>query len=174
MNAQETELPFAEVPEYPEQFTAGTMAARMVESLGFRFYWATEGLKETDLDYRPDEASRTTGETVEHILGLSYVVVNATLKQPNGQNNVADMNFEQKRSQTLLNLKMAADILRGSDDISQYQIIFGEREIPFWNLVNGPIADAIWHCGQIASFRRVTDNPINPKINHFTGKVSKD
>ena len=167
------QLPYYEVPEYPETFTAGTMAARMVDALGFRYYWATEGLNEVDLNYKPAEDVRSTGETVDHILNLSYVIVNSTLKKPNEKNDISTWNVFEKRKQTLLNLKTAADILRTSDDISQYKIIFGDNEIPFWNNVNGPIADAIWHCGQIASFRRSSGNPINPKVNHFMGTVKE-
>lgn len=167
------QLPYYEVPEYPETFTAGTMAARMVDALGFRYYWATECLNDVDLNYKPAEDVRSTGETVDHILNLSYVIVNSTLKKPNEKNDISTWNASEKRKQTLLNLKTAADILRTSDDISQYKIIFGDNEIPFWNNVNGPIADAIWHCGQIASFRRSSGNPINPKVNHFMGTVKE-
>lgn len=171
--AQETEapLPYAELPEYPQTFTAGTMAGRMVDALGFRYYWATEGLTGNDLDYKSNDDVRSTGETIDHILNLSYVIVNSALKKPNDKNDFSDMDLNEKRTQTLINLKTAADILSSSDDISQFKIIFGEREIPFWNNVNGPIADAIWHCGQIASFRRNSGNPINPKVDHFNGTI---
>jgi len=171
---QEQQLPYYEIPEYSETFTAGTVAARMVDALGFRFYWATEGLRGIDLAYRPNDSVRTSGTTVKHIYDLSKTIVNSTLKKPNvrGQDNSV-MNFEEQRKQTLLNLKMAADLLRESDDISQFKIVFGEREIPFWNQINGPIADAIWHCGQLASFRRASGNPINPKVNHFSGTVKE-
>lgn len=164
-------LPYYEVPEYSEEFTAGTVAARMVDALGFRYYWATEGLTEKDLAYRANEEGRSTQETVDHIYDLSKIIVNSTLKKANDRSKEADMSFADKRKQTLMNLKTAADILRKSDDISQYKIIFGENKIPFWNQVNGPIADAIWHCGQIVIYRRTTGNPINPKVNHFSGKV---
>lgn len=169
----EEQLPYREVPEYPETFTAGTMAARMVDGLGFRYYWATEGLTETDLAYKPNGDVRSTSETVDHILNLSYVIVNSTLKKSNGKNDMSEMRFEDKRKQTLLNLQMAADSLRTNDDMSQFKIVFGENEFPFWNNVNGPIADAIWHCGQIASFRRASGNPINPNVNHFMGTVKE-
>jgi hypothetical protein len=169
----EEQLPYYEVPEYPESFTAGTMAARMVDALGFRYYWATEDLRVSDLEYKPNEDVRSTGETVDHILSLSYVILNSTLKKPNDKNDFSKMDLYDKRKQTLINLKTAADILKTSGDISQFKIIFGENEIPFWNNVNGPIADAIWHCGQIASFRRTSGNPINPNVNHFMGTVKE-
>jgi len=166
----DTELPYYEVPDYPEEFTAGTMAARMVDALGFRFYWAIDSLTDKDLNYRPNMESRSTEETIKHIYDLSKIIVNSTLKKSNTRNEEAS-SYSEMRSNTLNNLKIAANILRNSDDISQYKIIFREREIPFWNQVNGPIADAIWHCGQIVIYRRNTGNPINTKVNHFTGKV---
>lgn len=170
-NLIEDKLPYHEIPAYPDAFTAGTMAARMVDALGFRYYWASEGLTELDLKYKSNEDVRSTDETIDHILNLSYVIINSTLKQSNAKNDISKMTFEEKRRQTLLNLEIAADILRESDNISQFKIIFGERELPFWNNVNGPISDAIWHCGQIASFRRSSGNPMNPKVDHFMGTV---
>ena len=170
--SQESErLPYYELPAYSDQYTAGTMAARMVDALGFRYYWATEGINESDLLFKPNDDGRSTGETVSHILDLSYTIVNSTLKKANSKNDTSEMTFEDQRKQTLLNLETAAGILRASSDISQFKIIFGERQIPFWNQVNGPIADAIWHCGQIASFRRSSGNPISSKVNHLMGTV---
>lgn len=169
-NEKQDGIPYYEVPEYPETFTAGTMAARMVDALGFRYYWASSGLTETDLKYKANDIGRSTEETINHIYDLSKIIMNSTLKKPNGGGD-ENLSFEEKRKQTLVNLKTASDILKNSEDISQFKIIFGEQEIPFWNNVNGPISDSIWHCGQIAIYRRSTKNPINPKVNHFTGKV---
>ncbi|GGI57106.1 hypothetical protein [Winogradskyella haliclonae] len=165
------ELPYYEVPEYSKEFTAGTMAARMVDALGFRFYWASYELTDKDLAYKLNEDGRSTAETIDHIYDLSKIIINSTLKKPNSREDKEEVTYAQKRAATLKNLKTAADILRQSDDISEFKIIFGEQKIPFWNQVNGPIADAIWHCGQIATYRRASGNPINPKVNHFTGKV---
>ena len=167
----EEKLPYYEIPEYSEEFTAGTMAARMVDALGFRFYWASDSLTTKDLAYKANEDGRSSEETIKHIYDLSKIIVNSTLKQPNSKADKEDLTYAELRFNTLTNLKTSSDILRGSDDISQYKIIFGDQEIPFWNQVNGPIADAIWHCGQLVIYRRTTGNPINPKVNHFTGKL---
>lgn len=168
---EETPLPYYEIPENSETYTAGTVAARQVDGLGFRFYWATEGLTEKDLAYKPGEDVRTTEETIKHIYDLSVIVVNSTLNKANKREEKEKLSFKDMRDQTLRNLKQAADILRTSEDLSKFKIIFGTNEIPFWNNINGPIADAIWHSGQIASFRRTTGNPINAKVNHFSGTV---
>jgi len=172
--AQETmkeELPYYELPEYSETYTAGTVAARMIDGLGFRYYWATEGLRDEDLVYKPSEDGRSTAETVDHIYGLSKIILNATLKRANGQADTSEMTFLEQRKKTLENMKTAADILRKSNDVSQFKIIFGANEFPFWNQINGPIADAIWHCGQVISFRRSSGNPYNSKASVFSGKV---
>lgn len=166
------QLPYYEIAEYSEEFTAGTMAARMIDALGFRYYWASDSLTVKDLEYKANENGRSTEATIKHIYDLSKIIVNSTLKEPNTRGK-EELSYEAMRAKTLTNLKTAADILRVSDDISQFKIIFGDQEIPFWNQVNGPIADAIWHCGQIVIYRRTTGNPINPKVNHFTGKVRK-
>lgn len=170
---EKTELPYYEIPEYSKTYTAGTVAARQVDGLGFRFYWATADLTEKDLDFKPNEDTRTVKETVKHIYDLSLIVLNSTLNKANSEKKEAEFTFQELREQALFNLKQAADILRTSNDISKFKIVFGSKEIPFWNNINGPIADAIWHSGQIASFRRITGNPINPKVNHFTGTVKE-
>ena len=166
------ELPYYEIPEAPERFTAGTVAARAVDGLGFRYYWATEGLREEDLAFKPNEGARTNLETIEHIYGLSKMIVNSTLKKDNNiKADEEELSFDAMRKATLINFKTAADILRTSEDISQYKIIFGEREIPFWNQINGPIEDAVWHCGQVVLLRRSSGNPFNSKVSVFSGKL---
>ena len=175
LNSQNKKIPYYEIPDYPDSYNPGTVAARMIDGLGFRYYWASEGLRDEDLKFRPNDMVRTTEETIDHILGLSTVIVNTTLKKPNTKNDFSKLTFNEKRDKTLQNLKTAADILRASNDLSQFNIIFkkenGTTELPFWNMINGPIADALWHCGQVVSFRRSSGNPYNSKASVFTGKV---
>ena len=168
MNAQE-KLPYYEIPKAAKEFTPGTTASRMVDGLGFRYYWATEGLTEKDLSFKPNPEARTTAETIDHILGLSQVMLNATLKKANGGKQ-PKMTFDEKRKKTLENLQQASKILRESKDISQLNMIFGKTEYPFWNVINGPIADAIWHVGQVVSFRRSSGNPFPKGVSVLTGK----
>ena len=178
--AQTDTLPYYEIPEYPAEYTAETVAARMIDGLGFRYYWATEGLRPEDLAFKPNDEARTTEETIDHIFGLSAVIVNAMRKIPNlrsGEETSA-LAFEVKRRTTLENLKAASDILKsGTSSLEEYKIIFqnGDQrtEYPFWNEINGPIADALWHCGQVVSFRRSSGNPFNSKVSVFSGKLRK-
>ncbi len=176
MNGQEkSELPYAEIPEAPEGYTPGGVVSRMIDGLGFRFYWATEGLRPEDLAYKPSEEARTTEETIDHILGLSYVVLNSALREVNAPREEAPMTFDQKRARVLKNLQAASEILRAAEDLGDYPVVFkgkeSDVEYPFWNQINGPISDALWHCGQIVSFRRASGNPFNSKVSVFSGKL---
>ncbi len=169
-------LPYYEIPPYPESFSAGTVAGRMVDGLGYRYYWATNGLNENDLDYRPSKEAQSARETINHIYGLSLTIVNAPQNIPNGPRERSEMTFEETRRATLENFKKASELLKSGKegDMENYKVIFqrgdSQSEFPFWNMINGPIADAIYHTGQIVSFRRTTGNPINPKVSVFMGK----
>ena len=172
-------LPYYQIPDYPESYTAENVAARMIDGLGFRYYWATDGLRPEDLAYKPSAEARSSEETIDHILGLSEVVVNAARRQPNkrGSEPSGDpATFAEKRKKTLENLKEASDLLKsGKVKLEDCTLVFenGDRssEYPFWNNINGPIADALWHTGQVVSFRRASGNPFNSKASVFIGKV---
>jgi hypothetical protein len=167
MAQSEEKLPYYEIPEYPETYTAGSVAARMVDGLGFRYYWATEGLREEDLVFKPSESGRTTSETIEHLYGLSKFIRNSILND-NKDENKDELNFEEKRKRTLLNMKIVSDVLRNTEE--PYEL--DATSVPFWNIINGPIADALWHCGQLVLLRRASGNPFNSKVSLFRGKVN--
>ena len=178
--AQKTEtevLPYSEIPEYPNAYTAETVAARTIDALGFRYYWATEGLTGKDLAFRPSKEARTSEETIDHLYNLCRIIANTVDRKPNGAPAENTMSFKEKRRQTLFFLKRAADKLRTAKTgtLEHSKIVFkrGENsaEFPFWNLINGPIADALWHVGQVVSFRRSSGNPLNPKVSVFNGKL---
>ena len=178
LSKQSSDLPYYQIPEYPQEYTANTVAARMVDGLGFRYYWATEGLRQEDLAFKPNAGARTTGETIDHILGLTRVVLNSVKKIPNeASEDEPKLSFEEKRRQTLLNIKMTSDILKASEQgaMDEFKVVFKNKErtteYPFWNQLNGPIADAIWHVGQVVSFRRSSGNPFNSKASLFNGKL---
>jgi len=170
------DLPYYEIPDYPESYTAENVAARMIDGLGFRYYWATEGLRPEDLAYKPSEEGRSCGETLEHLYGLTNVIVNATRQKPNGRREKQEFTFDEQRAATLANIKEASDLLKsGEVKLEDCMIIFqrdsGSSEFPFWNNINGPIADALWHCGQVVLLRRASGNPFNSKASVFSGKV---
>lgn len=172
------QLPYATIPEQPTEYTAVNVIARMIEGLGFRYYWATEGLNVENMKTQGTDEARTIEETVRHIRDLSNGILRTVQKKPIVSENYGNQSFEEIRTQTLQNLYRAATILRKSTDadVSAMSIVFkrGETEssFPFWNLINGQIEDAVWHAGQIVTLRRMAGNPINPKVNVFLGKLN--
>ena len=171
-------LPFYEIPQAQEDYTSGNILSRMIDGLGYRYYWATEGLSEKDLAYRPSEEARNINETLEHLLGLSGTIRNAPTSTANIRPvDFSELTFAEKRKMTLNNLQEASKLFKNktAGEIKDMKLIFnrGEKsfDFPFWNMINGPIADAIYHTGQVVSFRRSAGNPMNPGVNVFMGKT---
>ena len=174
------ELPYSKIPEKTGDFSAGNVLSRMIDGLGFRYYWATEGLTEKDLNFIPTPESRNTMETIEHLFGLSQTVVNGARNLPTIQPaDFSGMTFQDFRSKTLLNLQEASSLLAEMEEaeIENLKVIFqrgtNRSEYPFWNMINGPITDMIHHSGQVVLLRRLSGNPIDPKVNVFLGVTGK-
>ncbi len=166
---------YYQIPDTPAIYTAATVAARMVDGLGFRYYWATEGLTEKDLAYRPSDSARTSLETIQHIEGLANILLNAVNKRSTNFNSpVPNLAFAELREKTLLSIQQASELLKKPGaDLAAMDMIFergiNKQEYPFWNLINGPIADALWHVGQVVSFRRATGNPLPAGVSVLRG-----
>ena len=183
LNAQDSSkntqpLPYHQIPDYPKKYSAGNMMARMIDGLGYRYYWASDSLRAEDLEYKPSEDSRDAGHTLEHIYDLSRTILTTIQKKPNIRPfPEEEIDFAEMRQRTLLNFKAASDILKGNKkkDFKESDVTFkrGEKSVsfPFWNLINGPIEDAIYHTGQIVAYRRASGNPIYSGVNVFMGKT---
>jgi len=175
LSAQETDLPYKEIPEAPSKYDATTVLSRMIDGLGFRYYWATEELRPEDLLFTPGNDGRNCGETLDHILSLSSAILNAAKNTVNTRRDWSEYSWEEKRALTLMNLQEASQIFRElkPSKLEKHKVIFerdGKRsEYPIWNLMNGQLADAINHVGQIVSFRRSAGNPLPKGVNVFRG-----
>lgn len=181
MNAQNESDYYYQIPDYPESFTAGNVAGRVADGLGFRFYWATADLRPEDLISKASDESRTLEETVDHIYNLTIIVMNATKKEATVfPVEVSKFSFDEKRNAILEFIKTASINLKGSSDkdFEQFKMVFkyadgNSNEWPFWNELNGPLADALWHTGQLVVLRRMSGNPFNSNVSVLSGKVRK-
>ncbi|WP_439129563.1 hypothetical protein [Polaribacter sp.] len=171
VNAQE-KLPYYEIPKMDQKYTAQNTVARMIDGLGFRYYWATKGLRPEDLAYQPKGEGRNCQATINHLYDLSNMMLRLTKTEVTQEIEKSKMTFSEMRKQTLLNIEAVSKKIKTSKNLGKFSVKNdGKISIPFFNVINGPIADAIWHTGQVASFRRSSGNPINPKVNHFSGTV---
>jgi hypothetical protein len=169
--AQPDSLPYAAFPPAPDHYSAGTVVSRLLDGLGFRYYWATEGLRPIDLTFKPSPQARTSQETLEHIYSLSTMIINVV-----GGNQIQTAQpktFEELRKATLENFKKASTIIAGysNSDMENVKVDFSGQKLPFWNMINGPISDCLWHIGQVVSFRRSSGNPFSAKVEVFLGII---
>ncbi|THH39744.1 DinB family protein [Neolewinella litorea] len=176
--AQSDTLPYADISAYPTDYTPGSVLSRMIDALGFRYYWATHGLRDEDLAYRPTSDGRSTIETLEHIQGLSDMILSAARRDTLGRGDrEPTSDFNELRERTLRGLEEASRLFRGQSatGLAEQRLRFSAgasySEFPVWNLINGPLADAIYHTGQLVVFRRASGNPADPRVNHFRGRV---
>jgi hypothetical protein len=167
---------FYQIPEAPKSYSANHVLARMIDGLGFRYYWASFGLEQKDLNYSPDGDNRRSSlETLKHIDGLTNIARNTIIGVPtNISTSVTPSEFSELRSKTLAQLEEASKFLRNNAlNPDQQKMIFdserGSQEYPLWNLINGPISDALWHIGQVVSFRRSSGNPFPAGVGILQG-----
>jgi hypothetical protein len=153
---------FHRIPGAPERLTATTAVVRLVDGLGFRLRWATESLTDADYRFRPAPASRSIGEIVEHVWDLASWVSRSVglprLSRAAG--------FDAVRASAIEAIFALRTALAAMSDADLSQVTVSGR--PFWHLLNGPIADALTHVGQINTLRRLAGNP-TPNANVFEG-----
>jgi hypothetical protein len=142
----------------------------MVDGLGFRYYWATEGLRESDYSFQPSNDSMTVKELLHHINGL-VGLTNHTVGGERPQRHDFET-LREVRSHTLTLISEVRTRLGDMDDVTLHgckvYLASRDQEYPIWNIINGPLSDALTHVGQLNSWRRLNGNPVS-RANVFTG-----
>jgi hypothetical protein len=71
---------FHRIPPYPETVSGTTTLVRLLDGLGFRFRWSTEGLSDEDYGFRPAPDCISIEELVSHVWGfVNWVCLSAGL-----------------------------------------------------------------------------------------------
>ena len=166
------ELPFKDISQTPNELTVTNTLLRMVEGLAFRYRWATENLSEENIKFRPHSTSMSIEEVNSHIFDL----VDSTYRVFGGekQNKKSLNSFQKIREANLFLLKKLVTLLREMNDSELVEMEKNtSRKLPFWYWINGPLADALTHVGQITSWRRIAGNPQLKGVNVFIGTSDK-
>lgn len=170
-----SDLPYASIPDPPAHASATTVMMRMIDGLAFRYRWATEGLRAEDLAFDPGEGSWTPRQLLAHILWLANAVcrsVGAEQTDRDPEELAARDDIDVVRRETLERLQAARRSLEAMTDEQfgerSFEIVEGKR-FPVWHILNGPLADALTHVGQVNAWRRQSGNP-TPKANVFLGR----
>lgn len=159
---------FQDISDLPDSLTTNNVLVRMIDGLGFRYYWVTEGLTADDLSYQPSPTARSCEETLVHILSLTYMI--KRIYSGVIVSREEKLTYEEVRRQTLVNLFEIRNNFSVSG-INPDLATLKEAGINYWHMINGPIADAIWHCGQVATFRRATGNQLNTEVDFLRGNI---
>ena len=166
------ELPFEDISKTPNDLTATNTLLRMVEGLAFRYRWATENLSEENIKFKPHPTSMSVEEVNAHIFDL----VDSTNRVFGGEKQNKDSlnSFHKLRIKSLNILADLSERLKemSDEDLSELEKNTS-RKLPFWYWINGPLADALTHVGQITSWRRIAGNPQLKGINVFIGTSDK-
>jgi hypothetical protein len=156
-------IPFRQLDLYPTSVDGPSVIARLLDGLGFRLYWATDGLSAEDYSFAPGIGCQSIGELVRHLWGLINWVHLSVFGQGQGRPEGALA----QRIHTLDMLYALREHFAALDDAALEAISIDGH--PFWHMINGPFADALTHVGQINAFRRLAGNP-TPRAGLFTGE----
>lgn len=168
---------FSELKDFPEQLSICTALSRMLDGFAFRYYWATEGLTENEINYDPKNGGRNFLQTLNHIYNM-LDFVGCTLEEKVSEFPEKDhgLSFTELRQKTLERVESIQNICTNkSDDTfakSKIKILYQGTPVEYslWYLFNGPITDIFHHLGQVTSFRRTQGNPIDQYVQPFQGK----
>ena len=162
------ELPFERLDDGGSRVDACSVMARLVDGVGFRFRWATEGLPDDLADWRASPESMSFAEVIAHVHRLAAwtrsILANETMPPaPEGPPSSV-------RAATLDELARLRDVLTDTCDGDLADVrVERKDDAPFWNLINGPLADALTHVGQINAWRRQAGHP-TPSADVFFGR----
>ena len=168
-------LPYAAIPAPPEEYNAATVLSRLMDGLGFRYHWATDGLSDEVLEYRPEPTCRSVSETLHHIRNIVDMIEHSLTGERYELPEPSPSEETDVRAETLAAIERVSDGLRSSDpsEVSNWDARFhmggNDLDFPFWNTINGTMSDAIYHVGQVVAHRRAAGQPMDENVNVFLG-----
>lgn len=159
------------IPHNPDSFTGASVMAKLVDTVSVRYQLAIQGLTQDDKDFRVTPESMSMLETQKHIFLLMRWIaksVDAPIEKA-----ARHKNFDDFKEDILTTCAVLSRHLQGMDDaVLEKSTIYLKRadtHYPIWNVIGGPLSDALHHIGQIVSWRRINGNPV-PRISPFTGE----
>lgn len=142
------------LPPAPDHITAANVIARILASIGFRFYWATEALTEQIYAFQPGHGTRSIEETIDHVWELLNWLYRAI--DPEGKPKPEGALPLRAATLELIETLEEAFSAMDQEEVAALQIL----QEPFWPVLNGPLSDVLTHIGQIAMMRRLGGLPV--------------
>jgi len=162
-------IPYQSLPTPPDTISEAKIIARLVDGIGFRYQLATNELSQKEIDFCPIAGSMNMLELLTHIYSL-ITWTGTAFKLPYTRKKLTE--FEALRSETLEVCQLFSQFLQKltTEELEQASVYLKRMDthFSFWYLINGPLADALTHIGQINTWRRISGNPVQ-RISPFTG-----
>jgi hypothetical protein len=117
---------YYQIPPYPDGVSGATVLIRMLDGLGFRFRWSTEGLGDEDYAFRPAPDCMSIEELVGHVWGLVNWVSQSVGLDEFERGNEASIT----RGSALDTIHALREALNSMSDEDLKEITI--REKPFW------------------------------------------
>jgi len=147
-------LPYRKIPKYSEDINYGFVMSRIIDELGYTYYWASEGLNKED--YVNEHGSKNIlYALLENIDQVSYIIASLALNDPISGNIYVEKSLNELREKTLFNLKNTSNKLYLTEDTAN---------LPLWGILSKPISDVKWYIDQIISYRRKNGIPCDERI----------
>lgn len=165
-----SELLFHTISSYPPGLRGATAIARMVDALGFRYRWSLEGLNDDFLVFRPSPDSMNVKELLVHIHFLASRLHACFVEERDRPLAASSLHGIKDETLEILHSIRERLVAMPDSELSQRSVVrkANNAVFPFWNFINGPLADALTHVGQINSWRRIAGHP-PVKADVFTG-----
>ena len=129
-----------------------------VATLAYRGTNILQDMSPTTATFRPHQDVRTPVEILNHVNGVLTYAHSFFVEYDSTRPELADWETEVARFSEIL--KRLDDSLSAGDSLSGV----GEMQ-----LLQGPLADAMLHLGQIGIFRRMAGSPVAPENYVFAG-----
>ena len=162
---------FEKLPEPPIQMGATQVVKRLVDGLGFRYYLSTKDITGSQAAFRPVATAMSIAEVNQHIFQL--IAKSAKALGLDEKDEIDLSSFEIVTKSVLGKLEtLSKGLGRMTDEaLSKKTVCFneGDTHFSFWYLINGFLADALIHVGQLDSWRSMAGNPVSHR-SAFTGE----
>lgn len=168
---------FKDITAYPASYSGATAMLRLLDGIGFRYYWGTEGLTKSDMSLQHCDDGRTIYQTLDHVRYMATFTANVLAGKPTSfPEQPSGLSFAEIRSETLDKLGQIRTHWAATtdQDLGVKKVtgtVNGDAfEAPIWHLFNGPLLDLGHHIGQIWMIRRLNGNPIDSNVEPFFGR----
>lgn len=154
---------YATLPPEPARVDAAGILTRLVDAIGFRFHWATADLRADDWPFAAADGAMSLRACVEHIHALL-------------RRTAADFGLDLDATPADDEARRAA-VLEACGALRERVAACSDRDLAaipdLWRLIQGPLADALTHIGQIATWRRIAGNPAR-RVSYLRGRVADE